>query len=191
MLPFLNESARLIGNAVRLRAREVLCLTEAPTERQLDYRTPEGQNRAIEGQTRAREGQRGSAVVEFTFLAVLLMVPLIYFVVTIGQLQGASFGVVGAADQAAKVFVEQKDPASARIAAEQSVVVALADFGHSPDQANVEISCDRENCLAAGASVTVTVHLDVPLPMVPFGDTLHLSAARLTASATQMVGRFQ
>ncbi|WP_375134948.1 TadE/TadG family type IV pilus assembly protein, partial [Arthrobacter sp. HMWF013] len=47
--------------------------------------------------------EQGSAVVEFTFLALLLMVPLVYFIITIGQLQGGSFAVVGAADQAAKV----------------------------------------------------------------------------------------
>ncbi|WP_315973350.1 hypothetical protein [Paenarthrobacter sp. JL.01a] len=128
---------------------------------------------------------------EFTFLAILLMVPLIYFVVTMGQIQGASFGVVGAADQAAKVFVSQTDPVMAKLAAEQSIVVALADYGHTPEQATVEISCDQPNCLAAGTSVTVTVRLDVPLPMVPFGDTLHLNASRLSASATQIVGRFR
>nr|WP_275775411.1 hypothetical protein [Paenarthrobacter sp. Y-19] len=175
MPPFLVEAAHSFGKALRLRMCYVLCLSEL----------------SVEGRARNIEGQRGSAVVEFTFLAVLLMVPLIYFVVTIGQIQGASFGVVGAADQAAKVFVLQHDPASARKAAEQSVIVALADYGHTPDQATVEISCDRENCLTAGASVTVTVHLDVLLPMVPFGDTLKLSASKVSASATQIVGRYQ
>ncbi len=175
MLPFPIERIRSFGKAFWLRSRCALCLSES----------------SAEGRPQDLEGQRGSAVVEFTFLAVLLMVPLIYFVVTVGQIQGASFGVVGAADQAAKVFVVQNDPASARTAAEQSVIVALADYGHAPEQATVEISCDQENCLAAGASVTVTVHLDVPLPMVPFGDTLKLSASRLSASATQTVGRYR
>ncbi|MDI2035005.1 hypothetical protein [Paenarthrobacter nitroguajacolicus] len=173
LVDWVRSSAKTLG----ARCRIVVCSPEVTAEGQPGSRT--------------LHGQRGSAVVEFTFLAVLLMVPLIYFVVTIGQIQGASFGVVGAADQAAKVFVDQGDPASARIAAEQSVVVALADYGHTPDQATVKISCDRENCLAAGASVTVTVLLDVPLPLVPFGDSLHLSASRLTASATQIVGRYR
>ncbi|MFC8038616.1 hypothetical protein ACFUOZ_04615 [Paenarthrobacter sp. NPDC057355] len=177
MLRSLGEPARSFGRALRHRARKALCVAEATSD-------------AHPG-SRSLDGQRGSAVVEFTFLATLLLVPLIYFVVTIGQIQGASFGVVGAADQAAKVFVTQSDPAGAKLAAEQSVVVALADYGHTPEQATVQITCDQENCLASGASVTVTVGLDVPLPMVPFGDTLHLSASRLTASATQIVGRFQ
>jgi Flp pilus assembly protein TadG len=177
MLRFLAERAGVAGRGLRQRARHALCLAEMSSDSNPG--------------SRSLERQRGSAVVEFTFLAILLMVPLVYFVVTIGQIQGASFGVVGAADQAAKVFVTQADPARAKLATEQSVVVALADYGHTAEQATVEIACDQEDCLAAGASVTVTVRLDVPLPMVPFGDKLHLDASRLSSSATQIVGRFQ
>ncbi|MCT9870177.1 hypothetical protein [Paenarthrobacter aurescens] len=164
--------------AFRQTLREALCLPAGPSKER-----PAGAGTS--------EGQQGSAVVEFTFLALLLMVPVVYFVVTVGQIQGGSFAVVGAADQAAKVFVTHEDAAGARIAAERTVLIALKDYGHPPDQAQVEISCDRADCLAAGARVTVTVGLDVPLPMVPFGDSLHLNASRLSASATQVVGRYR
>ncbi|MEO8284541.1 MAG: hypothetical protein ABI568_14255, partial [Pseudarthrobacter sp.] len=70
--------------------------------------------------------EEGSAVVEFTFLALLVMVPLVYFIITVGQIQGGSFAVVGAADQAAKVFVAQPDAESGHAAAEQAVLIALA-----------------------------------------------------------------
>lgn len=81
------------------------------------------------------DAQRGSAVVEFTFLSALLMVPLVYFIITMGQLQGGSFAVVGAADQAAKVFVAQTDAGAGRAAAEQAVLLALADHGHAASNA--------------------------------------------------------
>ncbi|MEC5180746.1 hypothetical protein [Arthrobacter sp. CG_A4] len=135
--------------------------------------------------------ERGSAVVEFTFLTLLLMVPLVYFIITVGQLQGGSFAVVGAADQAAKVFVAQPDAASGRAAAEQAVLLALADYGHPAENARVATDCAPADCLAAGSAVTVTVHLTVPLPYVPFSDALHLNAGQLSASATQLVGRFR
>ncbi|WP_442545402.1 hypothetical protein ACSBOX_07045 [Arthrobacter sp. KN11-1C] len=135
--------------------------------------------------------ERGSAVVEFILLALLLMVPLVYFIVTIGQIQAGSFAVVGAADQAAKVYVMQKDASQGRVAAEQAALLTLADYGHSTEQAFVDIVCDRGDCLSAGAAVTVTVKLTVPLPMVPFGEALSLDAANLSASATQIVGRFR
>ncbi|KQN95244.1 hypothetical protein [Arthrobacter sp. Leaf69] len=135
--------------------------------------------------------EQGSAVVEFTFLSLLLMVPLVYFIITMGQLQGGSFAVVGAADQAAKVFVAQPDAAGGRAAAEQAVLVALADHGHPAANARVETSCAPADCMAAGSAVTVTVHLTVPLPFVPFSEALHLNAGQLSASATQLVGRFR
>lgn len=158
-----------------------------------DERTRQGY--VIHGPTgtmaRCRGSESGNAMVEFIFLALLLMVPLIYFIVTIGQLQGASFAVAGAADQAAKVFVDSGDPVAGRVAAEQSVAIALADFGYSTERAGMEVSCNRTNCSAAGTSVTIAVRLDVSLPMVPFGNKLQLTAGRVTATATQLVGRFR
>ncbi len=88
------------------------------------------------------DAERGSAVVEFTFLCLLLMVPVVYFIITVGQLQGGSFAVVGAADQAAKVYVAQPDAASGRAAAEQAVQLALADYGHPAENASLETSCE-------------------------------------------------
>ncbi|XAS63101.1 hypothetical protein VUN84_12380 [Micrococcaceae bacterium Sec5.8] len=134
--------------------------------------------------------ERGSAVVEFTFLSLLLMVPLVYFIITMAQLQGGSFAVVGAADQAAKVFVAQPDAAAGQAAAEQAVLLALADHGHTATDAEVETSCAPADC-TAGSAVTVTVHLTVPLPFLPFSGVLDLNAGRLSASATQLVGRFR
>jgi len=137
------------------------------------------------------DAERGSAVVEFTFLSFLLMVPVVYFIITIGQLQGGSFAVVGAAEQAAKVYVTQPDAASGRAAAEQAVQLALADYGQAAENASLETSCVPADCTAAGSAVTATVRLTVPLPFVPFGDALRLDAGHLSASATQTVGRFR
>ncbi|GAA2141685.1 hypothetical protein GCM10009825_30460 [Arthrobacter humicola] len=135
--------------------------------------------------------EQGSAVIEFVFLSMLLMVPLVYFIITVGQIQGGSFAVVGAADQAAKAYVAQPDAASGRAAAEQAVLLALADYGQPPENASIDTRCEPADCLAPGSAVTVTVHLAVPLPFVPFSDVLHLNASQLSASATQLVGRFR
>ncbi|YCH19596.1 hypothetical protein M1E17_15525 [Arthrobacter sp. D1-29] len=138
-----------------------------------------------------REGERGSAVVEFTFLALLLMVPLVYFIITMGQLQGGSFAVVGAADQAAKVFVAQPDARSAQTAAEQAALIALADYGHPAEAAHVSTLCEPSDCQAAGTAVTVTVSLTVQLPFIPFSDAFSLNASEVEASSTQVVGKFR
>lgn len=167
--------------------------TEASGHAARRARSSEGPSRESRsgGAGEADDAERGSAVVEFTFLSLLLMVPLVYFIITVGQIQGGSFAVVGAADQAAKVYVAQPDAASGRSAAEQAVLLALADYGHPADNASIDTSCEPADCMAAGSAVTVTVHLTVPLPFVPFSDALHLNASQLSASATQMVGRFK
>ena len=143
------------------------------------------------GQKGRAEHEQGSAVVEFTFLALLLMVPLVYFVITVGQIQGGSFAVVGAADQAAKVYVAQPDEPAAQAAAEQAVSIALADFGHQPDKASISTTCDPADCQAPGTAVTITVSLSVPLPFAPFNSDFRLAASEVEASATQLVGRFR
>ncbi|HKU31725.1 MAG TPA: hypothetical protein VJQ60_14665 [Arthrobacter sp.] len=172
----LRARAEAAARAVRVRCRAVLCLPISGVS---------------EGECAARSSERGSATVEFTFLALLLMVPVVYFIVTIGQIQGGSFAVVGAADQASKVYVTRDDPQQSRLAAEQAAMLTLSDYGHPAERASVDVTCAHEDCLASGGTVTVTVKLTVPLPMVPFGDSLKLDAAHLNASVTQVVGRFR
>lgn len=131
----------------------------------------------------------GSAVLEFTFLGLLLLVPVIYLVLTVGQLQGGSFAVVGAADQAAKVFVNSDSPEQAYLRAEQAALLAVTDFGFPPEAASVAITCGG-GCLEPGSSVTVAVQLKVPLPLIPTMPGLNTSAATIDSSATQLVERF-
>ncbi|MHC6230435.1 TadE/TadG family type IV pilus assembly protein [Arthrobacter sp. MMS24-T111] len=188
------------GTAIKFRIRtrltELLCRARAPYAGQnpgyadasgLAVEQPRPDREDLQRHTSGHE--RGSAVVEFTFLALLLMVPLVYFVITVGQVQGGSFAVVGAADQAAKVYVAQSDPVTAQAAAERAVSLALSDFGHEPAQANMTTSCEPADCTAAGSAVTVTVSLSVPLPFLPFAEGLSVTDVR--ASATQLVGRYR
>ncbi|MGO4384616.1 hypothetical protein [Specibacter sp. RAF43] len=132
----------------------------------------------------------GSAIVEFVFLAVLLLIPLAYLILTVGQLQGGSYAVVGAADQAAKVYVLQPDAARARQAADQAVVMALTDMGFDASRATLTITCDA-GCLSPGALVRADVRLQVDLPLVTAIPGVRLSAATVESSATQKVGRFK
>ncbi|NUP75277.1 MAG: hypothetical protein HOQ07_11615 [Sinomonas sp.] len=133
----------------------------------------------------------GSAVVEFVLLGTLLLVPIVYFVLTVGVIQGASFAAAGAADHAAKAFVSSPDAGAARRAADSAVEVSMADFGMDSATWAVTIACDRSDCLEAGAAVTVAVSVKVPLPMVPSRGTAPTALGTVSAHATQMVGRFR
>ena len=140
---------------------------------------------------RQSPAEEGSAVVEFVALGFLVLVPVVYFVLTVGALQGASFAAVGAADHAAKSFAQASDEKAAHAAAEASVRVAMADFGLAEHSARLELACDRSPCLQAGAAVSARVHVDVPLPLNPVGHAFGLTIGRVDASATQIVGRFR
>lgn len=144
-----------------------------------------------DGGRRGPTGEEGSAVLEFVFLAVLLMIPVVYLVLTVGSLQGGAYAVVGAADQAAKVFAAHQDEAGARAAAEQAVALAIADQGFDAGEATLEISCGSGGCLSAGSTVTATVTLRVPLPVVASLPGISAHAATVDATASQVVGRYR
>ncbi|MDJ0321518.1 hypothetical protein [Pseudarthrobacter sp. PS3-L1] len=126
---------------------------------------------------------------EFLFLALLLMVPLVYFIITVSQVQNGSFAVVGAADQAAKVYSAAEYDAAGD--AEVAVATTLADYGYRPVDAQMEISCAPSDCRAAGSAVTVTVRLRIALPFVPFSGAQGITATNVSAASTQMMGRFR
>src|SRR4051812_41116834 len=134
------------------------------------------------------DSERGSAVVEFLFLGALLLVPVVYFIVGIGQVQAGSFAVVSAADHGAKVFAAAGTSAEGRGRAEQAVLVAARDFGFDGGRLRVDFSCGAGPCLEPGSAVTVVVSLDVPLPFLA---GLDLSAVQVSSAATQVVGRYR
>ncbi|WP_258066954.1 hypothetical protein [Arthrobacter sp. GMC3] len=134
--------------------------------------------------------EQGSAVVEFVFLAVLLMVPVAYLILTVGALQGGAYAVVGAADQAAKTYVLQADEGAALQAATQAVNLAVTDMGFDAANSTLIISCDG-GCLTPGVTVTAHVRLRVELPLVTGIPGVDLSAATVESAATQKVGRFK
>jgi hypothetical protein len=134
------------------------------------------------------ERDRGSAVVEFLFLGTLLLVPVVYFITSVGQVQAASFAVVSAADHGAKVFAAAASPAAGRAQAEQAAQVAARDFGFDGGRLRVGLSCSAQPCLEPGSMVTVDVSLEVPLPFLA---GLDMSAAQVGSTATQVVERYR
>lgn len=137
-----------------------------------------------------QHSQDGSAVVEFIFLAVLLMVPVVYLILTVGQVQGGAYAVVGASDQAAKVFVLHSDRPQAQQAAERAVHMAMEDMGFDPDNAQLIISCDG-GCFTAGSTVRAYVKLRVELPAVGAVPGVNATAATVDSTSSQKVGRFK
>ncbi|MER2135067.1 MAG: hypothetical protein ABS910_10375 [Arthrobacter sp.] len=135
------------------------------------------------------EEEDGSAAVEFVFLGVLLLIPLIYLIIAAGQVQGAAYAMVGAADHAAKVYAAAPPGASPGEQATAAAELALADFGFDPRALELRISCSPE-CGVPGSTVTVTAAMNVPLPIVGLVPGLDLAPVRVDSTSMQTVERF-
>jgi len=149
-------------------------------------------NRSISGYARAGAGGRetGSASLEFITAGMILLIPLVYLVLALSALQGGALAVEGAARQAARVYVQSPDPATATDRARRAVAFALEDYGLDPGDAEVQIECVGQ-CLKRQSLVTVTVRIGITLPLVP--DLLalrHSASVPMTAASTQIVSRF-
>ena len=61
-----------------------------------------------------RRDERGSAIVELVWLGILLLVPLLWIVVALFEVQGGAFAVSSAARSAGRAFALAPDDATGR-----------------------------------------------------------------------------
>lgn len=116
-----------------------------------------------------RRDESGSAVVEFVWLGILLLVPLVWIVVSVFEVQRGAFAVSAAARAAGRAYVLAPDEATARQRAVDAARQTLADQGGPDMPVEVEVSCSlgAGQCLAGTSVVTVTIRSGVELPMMP------------------------
>lgn len=122
--------------------------------------------------------QRGSALVEFQFLAILLLVPLVYVMLAALDVQRTVFGATQAAREAGRVAASTGDESAARYAAARS----LHDQGVDPGPVAVTFTCPT-GCQTPGGQITVRVATHVGLPFLP--DVL-AGVASVPVSATHV-----
>ncbi|WBL18678.1 hypothetical protein [Citricoccus sp. NR2] len=133
----------------------------------------------------------GSATVEFTVLAVVLLIPVLYFMILAGQIQSAGYASLAAADQAASAMKNAPDEETGRIRAGHALEVTTTDYGF--DLANVELSmdCAPASCDESGSVVSATVEIRVDLPLVPTILSNETTVARVSSSAYERIGEFE
>lgn len=123
----------------------------------------------------------GSAMVEFTWLALLLLVPLVYVVLAVFEVQRTAYAVTNAAREAGRVFVTAPSVTQAYARADVAVQLAMTDQGAPLDTVRSTIICGSDPCLTPGGRVTVVVQAEVPLPFVP--DLFGRSVASVSVDA--------
>ncbi|GAB3586307.1 pilus assembly protein [Calidifontibacter terrae] len=138
---------------------------------------------------RLGEGDRGSAVLEFLVVGILLTLPIFYLVVTMARLQSAAYAVSGAAREAGRMYVTTPEGDSAPARAQDGAALVFADHGVI---GQVGMRCSANPCLTRGATVTATAATDVDLPLVPsFLSAVVPTSIHLTSSHDEPVGKYR
>ncbi|UYM04075.1 hypothetical protein [Solicola gregarius] len=134
---------------------------------------------------------RGSALIEFVWLGLLLLVPLVYLVLTASDVQRAAYGASTASRAAGRAFVLAPDTAAAYDRAERAARTALADQGIVEASVDVECAPSAQSCLTPGSAVTVVVTVRQQLPLAP--DVFGGAAPAITVDArhTEPYGTFR
>jgi hypothetical protein len=108
----------------------------------------------------------GSALVEFVYLAVLLLVPLVYVVLTAVSVQRAAFGLTGAAREAGRAYATAGSDRLGETRAEGVVRLLMHDQGIAWTPSGRVVSCGPCD-YAPGSTFSVSLRSRVPLPLVP------------------------
>jgi Flp pilus assembly protein TadG len=120
------------------------------------------------------DGEGGNAIIEFVFVAVIVLVPLVYLIAAVATVQRTELAVTQAARDAGRAFATSDTAGEASVRVRAAVRLALHDQG-LPDDAQVRFvaagaTCDAKAVtpkLAAGAQFTVCVTRRVDLPAIP------------------------
>lgn len=140
---------------------------------------------------RRAPGEAGSAVVEFVFLAVLMMIPLIYLVMMLGRLQAGAYAATAAAREAGRAYVTAAGEDAAGQRADAAARIAFEDQGFG-SQGRLDLVCDGTPCLRSEGRIEITARVSVPLPLVPgFARAVVPLEVPVTASHVAVVDRFR
>lgn len=131
----------------------------------------------------------GSAALEFIIVGLLLLVPLVYLIVSLGVIQSHALGAEAAARHLARTVATSEDTADA----DRVLAAVIEEYGMDAEDVDVAVGCIPAGapCPEAGATLVVTVASRVALPLVPPVLGLdRLASIPVEASAVQKVSRF-
>jgi len=125
--------------------------------------------------------EQGAAIIEFTFLAIIVILPLLYVVIGFSAVQRGIFAATAGAREAGRALSTADDVttglARAQYAAEiavedQAVDLTDLDVGYAPDGADCSAAGSYQPALTPGERFVVCVTVVVRVPGLPdFIDT--------------------
>jgi Flp pilus assembly protein TadG len=140
-----------------------------------------------------RGGQRGSALVEVSWLGILLMLPVVWIVMSVFQVQRGAFGITAAARAAARAYSLAPDDQTGLTRARTAARLALDDQGVHGVTPAVVVSCTPypHDCHQGTSVITVSVQSRVVLPLMPAVLGSNRPSYALEATQTVPIGQFQ
>lgn len=134
---------------------------------------------------------RGTATIEFVWLSILLLVPLVYALVAVFDTQRAAYGTSSASRSAARAFLQAPDVGTGERRARAAAQLAMTDQGVGG--ATVRISClpTPADCLQPGSSVRVFVQATQRLPLTPSVLGAQLGSITVDSTHTQPYGTYR
>jgi hypothetical protein len=133
---------------------------------------------------------QGSAVVELVWLGMLLLLPLLWIVLSVFEVQRGAFAVTSAARSAARAYALADNDAVGKAQARAAIRQALDDQGGQDREFRLTVSCAGP-CHQAGSVVTVRVWHGVDLPLLPAVLGGDAPSFRLDATHTVPIGQFR
>jgi hypothetical protein len=134
-----------------------------------------------------RRDERGSALIEVTWLSILLLVPLVF------EVQRSAFAVNAAARAAGRAYTLAPSEAEGAGRARAAAAVALEDQGLDLSRGSLSLRCrpDPHDCLAPGAVVEVRMVYPVRLPLMPDALGGNVPSIRVEADHLAPYGSFR
>lgn len=120
-------------------------------------------------------GDDGSAIVEFVFVALLVLIPLVYLIVAVAVVQRSRVSVTDAARDVGRAIATTDSAAEAEDRAQAALRISLANRGFVPSDVELKYVAVGEPCgasaitpsLVPGAEFAVCVIRQQVLPAVP------------------------
>jgi Flp pilus assembly protein TadG len=126
----------------------------------------------------------GSAAIEFVGLSVVLLLPVVYVLLSVFQLQRAAFGVSQAAREAGRAYATATSSGEAPARAQEAANLAVHDQGV---EGSPSVTYTSTPSLQPGSRFTVRVDMDVPLPYAGHGKFLGLIPATVGVHSSYTV----
>lgn len=113
--------------------------------------------------------EQGTALVEFVWLGMLLLVPLVYILIAVFEVQRGSFGVSAASRAAGRAYALADSDAEGLRQAKAAAAVALDDQGLGDQRFDLAVSCQPAPppCHARGKTIVIRIGARVTLPLSP------------------------